>query len=403
MSLLLTYLVPFTIVGVLALFGVFNSYSWLSSLLQENSKSSIKHLFYALLFFIPAPIYVLSVIDKLPMEFLIKPAIVIFILSSFFGLSVFLLFIHSVLTKKIKNALITLLMGAVVFIFFAPSAYFTFTPIVDAYYKSKEESVQTLVENCNKIRNDYYCMQVARTYIEGNGVEQNYSKAIELYQKASDTNHSFSTYELGVIYEKGKITEKNLEKSTKYYEKSCQLGSSSGCLKLANSYFEGRGVKQDRKRAESTYFKYCIGGLEEGCSYYLDLHHTKSLKKYSTDKEFGGKLENNPSNWSRAFGTALPGNITVLKSLFTSSYSWCCTEYSFYFKVEMNKRDREQALLGLKQVNEVPTEDIFPQDFLEDKILENYRVYTDNDVLIWVNKTTNYIYIHNNHGYIDGR
>ena len=122
------------------------------------------------------------------------------------------------------------------------------------------------------------------------------------------------------------------------------------------------------------------------------------------DKEFDGKLEDDPSNWSRAFSTPLPENITILKSLFKSSYSYCCTRYSYYFKIKMNDRDKTVALSKLEKIKEEDIkklENIFPQNF-KLETFDNYEIYKENGVSILVHKKTDVIYIHED-GYIDGR
>jgi len=41
-------------------------------------------------------------------------------------------------------------------------------------------------------------------YERGKGVEQDYSKAIQFYQKAADMDYANAQYNLGVLYDTGK-------------------------------------------------------------------------------------------------------------------------------------------------------------------------------------------------------
>jgi len=407
---LVLYFSVFIVVVALAIFGVANLYQWSLYLLEKSPKKSNKYLLYGLLLIFPAPIYIDYVIRELSLvlpshlEYINRPAVFIFILSSLIGLSIFLLFLNFFFEKKIKNVFITLIMGSVVFVFFAPSMYFTVTPFVKKYYADKTSVAKGVLERCSERGSDYACMKMAKLYIEGEGVEQDYAKAIALYEKSSEANSSYGSYQLGLIYEEGEIAKRDLTLSTSYYKKSCQLGSINGCMKLASSYATGRGVRQDMESAEALYFKYCISGTKDACLGYLDIHGRKSMKSYSTDKGFNGKLEDDPSNWSRAFSTPLPENITILKSLFKSSYGLCCTRYSYYFKIKMSDRDRKIALSKLEKIKEEDVEeleDIFPENF-KLETFDNYEIYKENGVSILVHKKTNVIYLHED-VYIDGR
>lgn len=84
-------------------------------------------------------------------------------------------------------------------------------------------------------------------YENGQGVPQNYSKAKELYEIASELgiptgilkkkyyfiyfyyhNKKIAMINLGYLYEKGRGTEQNWEKSKELYEEAAALGNSTG-------------------------------------------------------------------------------------------------------------------------------------------------------------------------------
>jgi beta-lactamase hcpA (cysteine-rich 28 kDaprotein) len=66
-------------------------------------------------------------------------------------------------------------------------------------------------------------------YEIGQGVKQDYKKAIQLYQKACDERESAACYRLGALYENGKVVEQNLSTAKKYFSKTCSLGFYLGC------------------------------------------------------------------------------------------------------------------------------------------------------------------------------
>lgn len=394
------YLAILIMVVALAVWGVANFYQWLRYLLQKKEEASIKYFWYGWVLITPAPIYILHIITRLQIDYLNHFAIGVFILSSLFGLGIFLVFVQFFFEKQIKNVIITLFMGSVVFLFFAPSAYFTFSPVVQNYFDNKMQDAQSTLDLCNQRNNDYYCLEMAKLYIEGDGVEQDYAKALKLYNKRADANSSFANYALGDMYEEGKIVSTDAKKALSYYKKACSLKNTDGCIKVAEYFMQGRIVEKDVSKAEATFFNYCIRGSQSACKHYLTIHPSVTIKRYSTDKEFNDVLKDDPSNWNRAFDTPQPRNLNILKSQFKSSSGLCCTRYSFDFKIEMNSKDREIALANF-DLKEEAVNDLFPMDFLDDKS-EKYWVFSENTLYVAVDKRTKVIYIHYD-GYIDGR
>ncbi len=62
------------------------------------------------------------------------------------------------------------------------------------------------------------------SYYYGNGVKQDYKKAVQYYQKAAAKGHPFGMYNLAVACENGNGTPKDLEKATKYYQMAAEHG-----------------------------------------------------------------------------------------------------------------------------------------------------------------------------------
>jgi hypothetical protein len=69
-------------------------------------------------------------------------------------------------------------------------------------------------------------------YENGEGVEQDLSKAIELYEKACEGSYAPGYSSLGLMYENGRGVEQDLSKAFELYEKACELGDTFGCYKL---------------------------------------------------------------------------------------------------------------------------------------------------------------------------
>ena len=62
------------------------------------------------------------------------------------------------------------------------------------------------------------------SYYYGNGVNQDYRKAVQYYQKAAAKGHPFSMYNLAVACECGNGTPKDVGKAIKYYQMAAEKG-----------------------------------------------------------------------------------------------------------------------------------------------------------------------------------
>ena len=73
---------------------------------------------------------------------------------------------------------------------------------------------------------------IGHCYEEGIGVEKDYSKAFEWYQKSAKTKNSNSIHAIGKLYAEGKGVRKDYSKMIEYYEKAAQNGDSDSIKKL---------------------------------------------------------------------------------------------------------------------------------------------------------------------------
>ena len=65
-------------------------------------------------------------------------------------------------------------------------------------------------------------------YDMGEGVEQNYTKAMELYKKAIDLGNEYAMCNLASMYEDGKGVERNIDNAIKYYKDAADRGVQRG-------------------------------------------------------------------------------------------------------------------------------------------------------------------------------
>lgn len=76
---------------------------------------------------------------------------------------------------------------------------------------------------------DHMCINnLAFMYDSGEGVEQIYTKAMDLYKKAIDLGNEYAMCNLAAMYEYGKGVEVNIDYAIKYYKEAANMGFQRG-------------------------------------------------------------------------------------------------------------------------------------------------------------------------------
>jgi TPR repeat protein len=65
------------------------------------------------------------------------------------------------------------------------------------------------------------------SYFYGNGVPQDYKKAVYYYQRAAALGHSFGQYNLAVALEQGKGIQQDMSRAIMFFEKSAKAGNNN--------------------------------------------------------------------------------------------------------------------------------------------------------------------------------
>jgi len=90
-------------------------------------------------------------------------------------------------------------------------------------------------------------------YAQGEGVEQDFAKAAELFQQAHALGNSDATANLGVMYEQGLGVEQDLERAVELFREAHAAGDATATSNLGVIYEQGKGVEQDFGRAAELY------------------------------------------------------------------------------------------------------------------------------------------------------
>ena len=109
-------------------------------------------------------------------------------------------------------------------------------------------------------------------YDNGQGVRQDFDKAVEWYQKAAEQGLMEAQYNLALKYENGRGVRQDFTKAFKLYQKAAEQGDSSSQLNLGYMYYTGKGVRQDFGKAKEWSGKACDNGQQIGCNNYRKLN-----------------------------------------------------------------------------------------------------------------------------------
>lgn len=89
----------------------------------------------------------------------------------------------------------------------------------------------------------------------GNGVEQDWKKAVDMLQLSSDNGNSDAQWELGLMYEYGNHVSVDQAKALELYRRSADSGSPIGLYLVAHCYQHGIVVEEDHAVSDSLYAK----------------------------------------------------------------------------------------------------------------------------------------------------
>ena len=87
------------------------------------------------------------------------------------------------------------------------------------------------------------------------GVEQDYTKALEWYEKAAEQGNYGAMAQIGVLYANGNGVEQDYVKAAEWCEKAAELGDATSMKNLGIAYAKGNGVEQDYAKALEWYKK----------------------------------------------------------------------------------------------------------------------------------------------------
>ena len=141
-------------------------------------------------------------------------------------------------------------------------------------------------------------LQRGLAYENGDGVEQNFTHAADLYKQAADLGNAKARYLLGMLYAFGKGVEINDYKAKECFENAAIAGDIEAMGWLGYSYYMGMGIEQNYSKAKEWWEKgaesgdensvYGMGLLyENGCG--VEQSYSKAKEWYKKAAENGNK------------------------------------------------------------------------------------------------------------------
>ena len=87
-------------------------------------------------------------------------------------------------------------------------------------------------------------------YEDGDGVEQDFTHAAELYKQAADLGNAEAMFQIGFLYQEGNGVEQSYSKAKEWFEKAAEHGEGSAMFQLGVLYEMGNGVEQSHSKAK---------------------------------------------------------------------------------------------------------------------------------------------------------
>lgn len=124
-------------------------------------------------------------------------------------------------------------------------------------------------------QNSQELLDLAQKYYDGDGVEQNYAKAIAIFNDLAEAGNAEAQNSLAICYDKGHGVPQDYVKAVEWYTRAAEQGNAEAQFNLAMCYENGDGVPQDYEIAIKWYEK--AAGHEMGkANLCLALYYEKN-------------------------------------------------------------------------------------------------------------------------------
>ncbi len=130
--------------------------------------------------------------------------------------------------------------------------------------KARREAILKTLEQSAGNGNADAQYDLAWMYEHGYGLELNYPKAFQWYEKAAQKGYIKAQYQLAELYTDDRRDEYDLTKAKDWYEAAAKQGDAKAQNKLSTIYYKGSGVAQDYGQARFWAEKSAAQGDSQG-------------------------------------------------------------------------------------------------------------------------------------------
>jgi TPR repeat protein len=126
-------------------------------------------------------------------------------------------------------------------------------------------------------------------YAEGVGVQRNYSKARECYEKAALSGVAEGVYNVGVCWETGMGSEADPARAAEYFRRAAEMNLPQALFKMSVILDSGAGVSRDENASIDYMEKAALAGHPDAAS-IMGLTYLNGLKGRKKDPEEGMRM-----------------------------------------------------------------------------------------------------------------
>ncbi|MDR3331507.1 MAG: sel1 repeat family protein [Synergistaceae bacterium] len=126
-------------------------------------------------------------------------------------------------------------------------------------------------------------------YAEGVGVQKNYSKARECYEKAAQAGMAEGIYNVGVCWEVGMGSEADPKQAVEFFRRAADMNLPQAMFKMSFILDVGSGVERDEKASIDYMSKAAAAGHPDAAS-IMGLVYLNGLRGYKKDAGEGLRM-----------------------------------------------------------------------------------------------------------------
>ena len=94
---------------------------------------------------------------------------------------------------------------------------------------------------------DYILVQLGLMYVTGDGVDLDYAKAKDYWEKAAAKGSDTAMYHIGIMYRMGEGMNKDRSKAMEWFEKAAQKGHTGSMNAIASMYYDNKDYNKARE------------------------------------------------------------------------------------------------------------------------------------------------------------